>query len=284
MMKYVTHFLVSASLLLSGCSTLVSSKVQKFGQDFSSAILENDDPVMVQQALPAYLLLLDGLIKNQPQNMTLLDAAAKLNTAYASAFVQEVPRSQSLNNKALKYAVDAVCLHKKSLCQLQKAPIDELAPSLALASKKDVAVLFTLGSVWAAWIQQHSDDWNAIADLARVKMIMNRVIELDESYQQGEAHLYLGVLATLLSPALGGQPEVGKQHFEKALLISQQQNLIVKVYYAKYYARGIFDRELHDKLLNEVLSANPRATQFTLSNILAQQQAKTLLQSADDYF
>lgn len=283
-MKYVIYLLVSVSCILSGCSALVSSKVQKFGQDFSSAILESDDPVMIQQALPAYLLLLDGLIKNQPQNVTLLNAAAKLNTAYASAFVQDLPRSQSLNDKAFKYAVEAVCLQKKSLCQLQKAPIDELAPSLALATKQDVAALFTLGSVWAAWIQQHSEDWNAIADLARVKMIMNRVLELDENYQQGEAHLYLGVLATLLSPALGGQPEIGKQHFEKALTLSQQQNLIAKVYYAKYYARGIFDRELHDKLLNEVLSANPRANQFTLSNILAQQQAKTLLQSADDYF
>lgn len=283
-MKYVIYLLVSVSCILSGCSALVSSKVQKFGQDFSSAILESDDPVMIQQALPAYLLLLDGLIKNQPQNVTLLNAAAKLNTAYASAFVQDLPRSQSLNDKAFKYAVEAVCLQKKSLCQLQKAPIDELAPSLALATKQDVAALFTLGSVWASWIQQHSDDWNAIADLARVKMIMNRVLELDETYQQGEAHLYLGVLATLLSPALGGQPEVGKRHFERALVLSQQKNLIVKVYYAKNYARGIFDRELHDKLLNEVLSSDPRGSQFTLSNILAQQQAKTLLQSADDYF
>jgi hypothetical protein len=60
---------IRLSCILSGCSALVSSKVQKFGQDFSSAILESDDPVMVQQALPAYLLLLDGLIKNQPQNV-----------------------------------------------------------------------------------------------------------------------------------------------------------------------------------------------------------------------
>ena len=59
-MKYVIYLLVSVSCILSGCSALVSSKVQKFGQDFSSAILESDDPVMIQQALPAYLLLLDG--------------------------------------------------------------------------------------------------------------------------------------------------------------------------------------------------------------------------------
>ena len=87
-----------------------------------------------------------------------------------------------------------------------------------------------------------------------------------------------------MSPALGGQPELGQQHFDKALVLSQQRNLMVKVYYAKNYARGIFDRELHDKLLNEVLRADIHAGTLTLSNVLAQQQAKILLQSADDYF
>ena len=38
---------------------------------------------------------------------------------------------------------------------------------------------------------------------------MQRVIELHESYQDGAAHLYLGVLSTFLPPALGGKPEVG---------------------------------------------------------------------------
>jgi hypothetical protein len=120
--------------------------------------------------------------------------------------------------------------------------------------------------------------------MPRVEALMKRVVALDEHYQQGAAHLYLGVLATVLTPALGGRPEVGKKHFEQAISLSQGQNLMAKLYYAKNYARGILDRELHDKLLQEIIAADPRAPDLTLSNIMAQQQAKELLQSADDYF
>lgn len=283
-MKYFSFVVCLCALLMGGCRSLLTAKVQQFGQDFSSAILENDDVVTLEQGLPAYLLLLDALIKNQPQQVALLDAAANLNSAYASAFVSDAKRAKLLNNKALNYAFEALCLHKKELCQLQKVSINEMAQVVSQTKTTDVAALYTTASVWAGWIQVHSDDWNAIADLARVRILMQRVVALDEHYQQGEAHLYLGVLATFLPPALGGQSELGRQHFDKALVLSQQRHLMVKVYYAKNYARGIFDRELHDKLLNEVLSADVHAGTLTLSNVLAQQQAKILLQSADDYF
>ncbi len=270
--------------LVSGCSSVLESKAQQFGENFSQAVLESNDPVLVEQALPSYLLLLDALLKNQPQNVALLQAAAKLNSAYASAFVTDSVRSRGLNDKAFSYASDALCIENKKLCQLQTMPIDEMALRLTQISKDELGSLYLLGSTWASWIQVHSDDWNAIADLARVKMIMQQVLALDENYQQGEAHLYLGVLATLLSPALGGQPEVGKSYFEKAVALSEGKNLMVKVYYAKYYARNTFNRELHDALLQEVVTANPQTGMLTLSNLLAQQQAKTLLASADDYF
>jgi hypothetical protein len=54
--------------------------------------------------------------------------------------------------------------------------------------------------------------------------------------------------------------------------------------FAKYYARTLYDRELHDQLLNEVLAADPVQDGYTLFNTLAQTEAKALLESADDYF
>jgi len=136
----------------------------------------------------------------------------------------------------------------------------------------------------AGWIQARSDDWNAIAELPRVTAIMQRVIELDETYQQGVAHLYLGVTNTLLSPALGGKPEVGREHFEQAIRLSNGQDLTVKVLYARHYARLVFNRELYERLLQEVISADPIVPDLTLGNMLAQQQAKELLVKANDYF
>lgn len=56
------------------------------------------------------------------------------------------------------------------------------------------------------------------------------------------------------------------------------------VEYARGYARLVYDRELHDSLLNRVLVADPRQSGYTLLNTLAQRQAAELLASANDYF
>ncbi len=92
------------------------------------------------------------------------------------------------------------------------------------------------------------------------------------------------MLDTIRPPALGGNFETGLAHFKRALLLSEEKDLSIKVDYAKYYARTLYDRELHDRLLNEVLSADPVQRGLTLFNTLAQEDAKTLLNSADDYF
>ena len=143
---------------------------------------------------------------------------------------------------------------------------------------------YALGTTWAGWIQTHSDDWNAIAELSRVKLLMSRIAELDESYDFGGPHLYLGVFETLLPPALGGQPEAGRTHFERAVQLSGGTHLLTKVYFAQQYGRLVFDKELHDRLLNEVIAADPRIDGITLLNKVAQLQAGVLLESSDSYF
>ena len=50
------------------------------------------------------------------------------------------------------------------------------------------------------------------------------------------------------------------------------------------YARLLFERPLHDRLLTEVLEADVKAPGFTLMNVVAKKQAKQLLLSGDDYF
>ena len=96
--------------------------------------------------------------------------------------------------------------------------------------------------------------------------------------------MYLGILNTLRPPALGGKPEVGRAYFEQALVLTGGRDLSVKVEYARGYARLMYERELHDRLLNEVLAAEVKQKGFTLANRLAQQQAKDLLASADEHF
>lgn len=276
--------LIGMYSLISGCTMIISSATNNLANNLSSTILNSNDPQTVADGAPAYLLLVSSFLNDGADDEALLRTSATLHSAYASVFIKDPARASKMTSKAFHYARQAVCLSNAELCQMRKMPFKELQQALMKLTKNDVANWYTLGTSWAGWIQANSKDWNAIADLARVKIIFARLLDLEPSYKQGGVHLYLAGLATILPPALGGKPEVGKMHFEKAIVLSNNKNLMAKVLYAEKYAKLIFNKELHDKLLKEVLTADPISPNLTLMNTLAQDKAKELLALSDDYF
>ena len=94
----------------------------------------------------------------------------------------------------------------------------------------------------------------------------------------------MAVMESLLPPTLGGKPELAKKHFDRAIELSNGENLMAKVLYAEKYARLLFDRELHDELLQQVIDADTGAQDQILVNTLARQKAAELLLDGDDYF
>ncbi|WP_431064848.1 TRAP transporter TatT component family protein [Methylotuvimicrobium sp.] len=269
------------SAFLTGC---VSASLQNLSDSLSDAILNQNDIEIVREGLPAYLLMTDGLIEQQPENTDLLISGAKVYAFYASALVKDPVRSGKLSEKARAYAERALCLERPSLCHIDQLPHDAFAPALQNADRAALNELYTYGLAWAAWLQAHSRDWNAIADRPKIESLFERILELDESFDSGRAHYYLGLLRSQLSPALGGNPETARSHFESAIELSRGNDLAVKVALARNYARMLYDREMHDRLLREVLQADPNVPGLSLSNTIAQQEAQLLLDESDSYF
>ncbi len=282
--RLVTIWVLVTALPLGGCQLLARTATTRLAEDVSAAVLDQEDVLIVRDGGPAYLIAIDGLIQGDPDNQTLLLTGARLYSAYASAFVAEPARAQRLTLRAKNYGRRALCVRRPSLCDPAKLPFDDFEQILAQTEATDVDALYGLGSAWAIWIQANSGDWNAIADIPRVQALMERVVLLQSDYESGGAHLYLGILYTLRPESMGGKPELGRQHFESAIELSHGRNLSAKVLFARQYARLVFDRPLHDRLLNDVVNADPRATGFTLSNVLAQEEAHELLADADEYF
>ncbi len=282
--RLFTICLLIASLPLFGCQLLAGRATNALAQNISSAVLDQEDILIVRDGGPAYLIAIDGLIQGDPDDTTLLLAGARLYSAYASAFVADPERVKRLTLHAKAYADRALCIQRPSLCDCAALPFDSFEQSLARTQQGDVEALYGLGSAWAGWIQANSGDWDAIADLPRVQAIMERIVTLQPNYESGGAHLYLGVLYTVRPRSMGGRPEVGRRHFELAIELSRGRNLTAKLLFARQYARLVFDRPLHDQLLNDVVNADPKETGFTLSNVLAQKEARELLANADEYF
>nr|UXE46171.1 hypothetical protein Hi04_10k_c5801_00029 [uncultured bacterium] len=277
--------IVVLTTMLTACpGRVLNAATKRVADGLAKAVLNENDLATARDGLPSYLLVVDGLIISSPDNADLLSAGARLYSTYATNFVTDPERAQRLSEKARTYAKQRLCIDVEDLCNKLEKPLDEFDKSLSKTDAEDVPALYGYGEAWASWIQTHSGDWSAIADLPKVKAIMQRVVELNENYEHGNAHLYLGVIASQVPQDMGGKPEDGRLEFERAIRLSEGQNLIAKVLYAKYYARLTFDRDLHDRLLHEVLASTAEVDGMVLSNTIAKQQAQTLLKTADDYF
>lgn len=279
------HRLLLAALVLmgpSGCANLVSGVTAQLADDLAGSILNSEDIDTVREGVPAYLLLIDSFLRGSPDSQDLLIAAANLNGSF-SVLVDDEGRVKLLATKALTYAEQAACVSRSILCGIRPDDFQTLENKVADLDSGDVPIAYSLAVAWVGWIQAHSDDWVAIGELGKAKALMGRVIELNERYENGGPHLYMGGMETILPASLGGKPEKGKHHFERAIAIDSRY-LMTKVIYAEQYARLVFDQTLHDQLLEEVLAADPKIEGMTLTNKIAQARARELLGTSTEYF
>jgi len=274
--------LLSIALLMAiaGCSMIVS----RSAANLTTAVVDHDDPSTVRDGAPAYLLLMDSLVVGSPENEQVLRSAADLYTAYSTLFITESDRAQRLTTRAYEYSQRAFCSHNSDAFDIVSLNFEPFEEQVAAFNSRDIAFMFTLAQAWLSRIRAYSEDWGVIAELPKAETLLRRGIELDDTYDDGRAHVYMGILDTLRPAALGGKPEEGKAHFERAIALSEGKNLAAKVQYAESYARLVFDRDLHDRLLNEVLNSETDYKGYTLLNVFAKQRAQLLIQSADDYF
>jgi hypothetical protein len=268
-------------LAMSGCASIAAHEI---AENVSQAILNQDDLETVRAGAPAYLLLIDGMIGGNPNDPVLLMVGARLYSAYATIFVDDNERAQIMAGKAYTYGARALCLRRPDACLVANRTFEQFLDFISTTTTDDLTSLYVYATAWAAWINARKGNWDSLADLPKVEAVMKRIVALEDDFARGQAHMYLGVLQTLRPPAMGGRPDIGRAHLERALEISGGRNLMVRVELARRYARMVFDRALHDDQLRRVLKADPVEPGFTLSNALAQRQARSLLKSSSEYF
>ncbi|HEX5788462.1 MAG TPA: TRAP transporter TatT component family protein [Woeseiaceae bacterium] len=273
-----------AAMTLSGCAALVSNAASGVADDLSAALLNQDDPATARAAIPSYMVLIDMMVERDPDNPDVLSAAANLYATYGAVFVDDPVRAARLTSRARRYGLAAVCERYSPACDWRSANYDEFVASLDGLEEADAEYLYTYGVSTLAYMRAHSDDMETLAELPQAEALFDRYLALAGDAAEPATHTYLGVLLTLRPPALGGRPDEALAHFRQAIALTDGRDLGAKVEYARGYARLMYDRELHDRLLTEVLDADPYVDGLTLSNMLAQDDARELLAGADDYF
>lgn len=272
-------------IIVSGCSPLrmVSSIII---DPLTYSLERQTDIELVREGSPAMLLMLDALVAADPENRRLLMSGARAYATYAVLQFEygEEERTVQLSEKAKDYGI-ALLRCFPAIRENLDGSLDDFKIGLASLGKRDVPSLFWGAQAWATWIAYQSGAPAAMIDLPRVEQIMLRVVELDETFFYGGAHLFLGSNYGAKPVMFGGNPDKSREHFERALSIGKRVYLPALILYADTYARTFFDRDLYEKLLQEVLERPlDAASELAAGNRMAKMMASKRLERIDDYF
>lgn len=271
--------LLLSCLTLASCMSLLTSTVI---DPTVGNLQKQSDIDLVCEGAPAYLLMIDSLIESDPANRELLLLGAKSYSGMVAALEScsaDPQRLQTLSLKAKSFGQRLLSTY----IPLQNNRTDQFDDALARLRTSDSEALFWGTFGWLTWVQHQSGSPASMADLPVIERLMSRILELDESVENGSPHIFFGALYGAKPQMIGGDTERSRNHFERALALSNRMFLVVQTTYAETYGRMAFDRELHDALLREVLEFElERAPENTLTNQIAKRKARQLLD--EDYF
>jgi predicted anti-sigma-YlaC factor YlaD len=287
--------------ILGGCSSVNHLAVNKLGDALASggtAFGSDSDPELIRDAAPFSLKLMESLLAENPRHAGLLYAAASGFTQYSYAFVQQEAdtmeehdvaaaaalraRARGLYLRGRDYGLRGLELAHPGLpAELRRHP----AAALRSCRPDDVRLLYWTAVSWAAAIAAAKDDPALIADLPLAEALIDRALELDESFDHGAIHAFL-ITYEMSRPGGSGDPAArARQHFERAMQLSANAQASPLVAYAEAVCVTKQDRAQFQSSLNRALAIDVNARpEFRLVNLVMQRRARWLLGRIDELF
>jgi predicted anti-sigma-YlaC factor YlaD len=258
------------------------------------AFARDDDPELVRDAVPFALKTMETLSEELDEHIGLRLGMARGFTQYAYAFLQQpaelgappdeaqaaMLRARRLYLRARDYGVQGLKLARGLTTQDLRTPA-----GLSRLQKADVPLLYWTLASWAGAIAANKRDLELVGDLPLVGSLLDRALQLDESWDEGALHEF----AISFDPARpeGTTPQRQKQHFDRALQLAKGERISPLVTYAQSVSGPVQNKREYQALLKEAASFDveqPKARKHRLSNVLAQRRARYLLAHEDDVF
>ena len=272
--------------LMGGCMRFALRMTPSLFPNFTSTIFEECDPELAKEAIPSNLKLLEGLLKNDPQNKQILTALTLGFTGYSMLFVEDddTERASRLYNRARDYGIKALG-EKGALLKKPGFSREQVLSVLRSMDTNDLETLLWTTVAWSAWINLNLDQPAALAQLGVSQACIERVMELDGDYFYGLPYILMGVSLAARPPMLGGDPNRAKTYFQKALELNHRKFMLTQYYCARFYSVRIQNKKLFLELLDEIAQKKPQDLKdVCLINIMIQDKAKKLKNRSEDLF
>lgn len=291
--------LLVALFLVPGCSVRKMA-MRSLSGSFEGALdayTRDGDPEFVREAMPASLKMIEMLLVNSPENVSMLTAAASGFTLYSHAFlIQRADRielkdlqgarelrhrGKEMHLRARDYGLRALEVRYPGFrSQLKSAP-DE---AVQQTGEKDIPLLYWTAASWGSAISVDTEDYELLLDLSKVERMIRRCLELDGSWGNGRLHEFMITFEAGRS-AVGGSRKQAEKHFRQALKINNGQSAGTYVTAAEALAIPVQDRARFRSLLKQALEVDPDVNpDMRLANVLAQDRARWLLNHTEHFF
>jgi predicted anti-sigma-YlaC factor YlaD len=291
---------VGLGVAITGCSVKrfavnqVGNALAGGGTTFAS----DDDPELVKGAVPFSLKLMETLLAESPRHKGLLQAAASGFTQYAYAFVEEdaeetepkdLEASDEMKVRARKLYLRARNFGLRGLAvahpHFDVALRQDPKKAARSASSKDVPLLYWTAASWAAAISLSKDNPDLIAEMPQVEALMDRALELNESWDSGAIHAFFITYEMSRPEGVGDPVARSRQHFDRAMALNGGQQAGPLVSLAEAVSIQKQDLKEFELLLKRALAINPDTRpEWRLANLVAQRRAKWLLSRTDELF
>ncbi len=290
---------VCALVVLSGCS-VKKYAISQLGNALSgtgSTFGSDDDPELIRAAVPFSLKLIESLLAETPKHKGLLLAAAQGFTQYSYAFVQEDAdelydtdrpkaiamriRAKNLYIRARDYGLRGLDVAHPKFSERLKADPKSAVKEL---KKADIPTMYWTALSWAAALSV-SRDLRMLPEIPRFEALVDRVMELDDQYEEGAMH---GFLITYEMSRLNPHPnkiELATMHFKRNLELSFNHQAAPLVSFAENVAVAKKDKKEFTDLLNQALKIDPNGwPEHRQLNLVQQRRARWLLSRTDKLF
>ena len=293
--------LAGTVLLLSGCATIQHTAVNKLGDALArggTTYASDDDPELIRAASPFSLKLIESLLAETPQHRGLLLAAASGFTQYGYAFVQQdadelestdVAGAAVMRARARRLYLRARDCGLRGLAVTHPEIADELRrdPRAAVSrcTTDDVPLLYWTAASWSAAIAVTKDRPDLIAELPQAEALIDRALELDETFDHGAIHNFLITYEMARAGGTGDPATRARAHYERALALGGGHAVSPIIAYAESVCLPQQDRAQFETLLRRALALDPDAhPESRLGNLIMQRRARWLLAHTDDLF
>ncbi|MYN64435.1 MAG: hypothetical protein F4X11_05320 [Acidobacteria bacterium] len=259
--------------------------------------LSEEDPELVRDSLPFLLKTIESIIDADPARQDVLLFANTGFVLYANAFLQadaaiaewdDYDLALELNDRARRmylrardYGLRNVEVdHPGITARLRTDP----EAAVEVFGREEVESLYYLGGAWMLAISVGLDRPALVADLPAARALLDRAIELDEGFERGALHSAFITLESV-GEAMGGSYARAREHFARAVELSDGQDAGPYVALATGVSVAEEDREEFHELLETAIAIDPdEAPANRLLNLIAQKRARVLLDHIDDLF